>query len=44
VAGVELDRKVLADLAVSEPEAFASLVLVANDALASAKANAEVGS
>jgi len=28
-AGVELDRKVLADLAVREPEAFASLVDVA---------------
>jgi large subunit ribosomal protein L20 len=28
-AGVELDRKVLADLAVREPEAFASLVEVA---------------
>ena len=33
-AEVEVDRKVLADLAVTEPEAFASLVQVANDALA----------
>ena len=29
-AGVEVDRKVLADLAVNEPEAFASLVKVAS--------------
>ncbi|HJM35805.1 MAG TPA: 50S ribosomal protein L20, partial [Acidimicrobiales bacterium] len=29
-AGVEVDRKVLADLAVNEPEAFASLVEVAS--------------
>ncbi len=36
VAGVEVDRKVLADLAVNEPEAFASLVAVATDALAAA--------
>ncbi len=33
-AEVDVDRKVLADLAVSEPDAFASLVRVANDALA----------
>ena len=31
-AGVELDRKVLADLAVREPEAFSDLVKVARDA------------
>lgn len=31
-AGVEVDRKVLADLAVHEPEAFRSLVGVARDA------------
>src|SRR5579884_713896 len=31
-AEVQVDRKVLAELAVSEPEAFASLVQVANDA------------
>jgi large subunit ribosomal protein L20 len=31
-AGVEVDRKVLADLAVHEPEAFAALVQVAKDA------------
>ena len=37
-ADVEVDRKVLADLAVTEPEAFASLVQVANDALATAPA------
>ena len=41
-ADVEVDRKVLADLAVTEPEAFASLVQVANDALA--EAGAEAGS
>ena len=37
-ADVEVDRKVLADLAVTAPEAFASLVQVANDALATAAA------
>ena len=31
-AGVEVDRKVLADLAYHEPEAFAALVNVANEA------------
>jgi large subunit ribosomal protein L20 len=31
-AGVEVDRKVLADLAVREPQAFAALVQVAKDA------------
>ena len=35
-ADVEVDRKVLADLAVTAPEAFASLVQVAEEALASA--------
>ena len=34
-AGVEVDRKVLADLAVTQPEAFAALVEVANTANAS---------
>ena len=33
-AGVELDRKVLADLALREPETFASLVKQAQAALA----------
>ena len=32
VAGVEVDRKVLADLAVAEPAAFTALVAVANQA------------
>ncbi len=32
-AGVEVDRKVLAELAVSDPEAFAALVRVSTDAL-----------
>ncbi len=32
-AGVELDRKVLADMAVHDPEAFASIVEVAKAAL-----------
>jgi len=32
-AGVELDRKVLADMAVRDPAAFAQLVTVARDAL-----------
>jgi large subunit ribosomal protein L20 len=43
-ADVEVDRKVLADLAVTAPEAFATLVQVANDALATAPAGAEAGS
>ena len=43
VAGVEVDRKVLADLAVSEPDAFAALVKTAQDALANAPV-AEVAS
>ena len=32
-AGIELDRKILADLAVKEPEAFKMLVDQAQDAL-----------
>lgn len=32
-AGVELDRKVLSDMAISDPQAFASLVEVAKKAL-----------
>ena len=32
-AGVELDRKVLSDIAINDPEAFASLVEVAKKAL-----------
>jgi large subunit ribosomal protein L20 len=43
-ADVEVDRKVLADLAVTAPEAFASLVKVAEEALASAPATAEASS
>ena len=35
-AGVEVDRKVLADLAVNEPDAFASLVETAKEAAAQA--------
>lgn len=34
-AGVEVDRKVLADLAVTDPEAFAGLVKVSSTALTS---------
>src|SRR5512143_141558 len=37
-AGVEIDRKMLADLAVKEPAAFAKLAAQAKDALASAAA------
>ena len=33
-AGVELDRKVLSDMAISDPEAFAQLVEIARKALA----------
>ena len=36
LAGVEVDRKVLADLAVNEPDAFAALVVTANEAAAAA--------
>ena len=32
-AGVDVDRKILADLAVTDPAAFAALVTVARDAL-----------
>jgi large subunit ribosomal protein L20 len=39
-AGVNVDRKVLADLAVTDPGAFAALVKVANDALAAGSAKA----
>ncbi|HEX5319614.1 MAG TPA: 50S ribosomal protein L20 [Stellaceae bacterium] len=35
-AGLELDRKVLSDLAIREPEAFASIVETAKTALAQA--------
>ena len=35
-AGVEVDRKVLADLAVSDPATFATLVATAREALAAA--------
>ena len=38
LAEVEVDRKVLADLAVREPAAFAALVKVASDASANASA------
>jgi large subunit ribosomal protein L20 len=33
LAGVELDRKVLADLAVNQPEAFAAVAVQAKSAL-----------
>jgi large subunit ribosomal protein L20 len=38
-AGVEVDRKVLADLAVNDPDAFASLVRTAREALSGADAS-----
>ncbi len=37
-AGVEVDRKILADLAVTDDQAFAALVNVARDALAATSA------
>ena len=37
VAGVELDRKVLADLAVNQPEAFTAVAVQAKNALESQK-------
>jgi large subunit ribosomal protein L20 len=40
-AGIEIDRKVLSDLAIREPEAFQALVAQAQAALASAPAAAE---
>ena len=40
-AGVEIDRKNLADLAVSEPAAFAALVEIARTAVASTASNGE---
>ena len=38
VAGVEVDRRMLAELAVNDPDAFAALVAVAKDAVPSASA------
>ena len=40
VAGIELDRKVLADLAVNQPDAFTAVVLQAKNALDSQKEQA----
>jgi len=40
VAGIDLDRKILADLAVNQPQAFAELVGSAKKALESGKAAA----
>jgi large subunit ribosomal protein L20 len=37
LAGIELDRKVLSDLAIREPDAFAAIIANARDALAAAK-------
>ena len=36
-AGIEMDRKILSDLAISEPESFKSLVEQAQAALGNAK-------
>jgi large subunit ribosomal protein L20 len=44
LAGVEVDRKVLADLAVSDDEAFAALVAVAKGALDQERPMAEAAS
>jgi len=41
LAGLELDRKVLSDLAIREPEAFASVVSTAKSALPAQSAAAE---
>jgi large subunit ribosomal protein L20 len=43
-AGVEVDRKILADLAVRDEAAFASLVGVAKDALSAADGARSVNS
>lgn len=40
LAGVELDRKVLADMAVKQPEAFATLAEQAKDAINGGQQNA----
>src|SRR6516165_1207882 len=40
IAGVDVDRKILADLAVRDERAFAALVEVARDALSTTKASA----
>jgi large subunit ribosomal protein L20 len=40
LAGVELDRKVLADLAVNQPEAFAAVTVQAKNALETQKEQA----
>jgi large subunit ribosomal protein L20 len=40
LAGVELDRKVLADLAVNQPEAFATVAVQAKNALETQKEKA----
>ncbi len=40
VAGIDLDRKMLADLAVNQPQAFADLAGSARQALAAASASA----
>jgi large subunit ribosomal protein L20 len=39
-AGIELDRKVLSDLAIREPEAFAAIIAQAKSALAEAEPQA----
>ena len=41
LAGLELDRKILSDLAIREPEAFAGVVATAQSALDQAPAAAE---
>ena len=41
LAGIELDRKVLADLAVREPEAFTAIVAQVKQALDNAPAEAQ---
>jgi len=40
VAGIELDRKVLADLAVNQPDAFAAVATQAKNAIANEKEQA----
>src|SRR5579884_1138158 len=40
LAGIDLDRKVLSDLAIREPEAFAAIVAQAQTALGAAKPEA----
>ncbi|MCY4510684.1 MAG: 50S ribosomal protein L20 [Acidobacteria bacterium] len=42
-AGIEVDRKILADLAVNDPDAFSALVTAASEASAASAVQAKAG-